>query len=556
MPIDVKLYRVLIASPNDVTEERDIIRKEIARWNSMNAETVKIILLPTGWETDSTPDLSESGQAVINRQLVDNCDLLIGVFWTRIGTQTPQAESGTVEEIERAAAEGKRCIIYFSDKTVSLSSIDKEQYERLETYKKELFKRGLTSQYKSIDDFTEKVSRHIAKAIQEVIREEKERLVAEQEAKTTEQVLGLNSQPPKRIESYTNISGDYITFSNNVKESYINFTSLSNAQETVKYLIDYRFGIQDMEELKDIEVSNIKKVLDSPDLASIFNTGKPNAETVSSACKIMETASISSMFAIFSIARYGDDSSIDWIEITGDWIERLLTRKCKGIYMYINYLKAYPALLLFYSLGISALRSGKIGFLKELFKRNTYSFNTDKQVNVLYNLNSEFVFHQNDLGKLIEVGFEKRYTPVSDHLASFFKNKLYPNIEEQIYNNWFDLFEFLISLKFVQIFPNPFLIRGSFIWRNETRKFRIRAIQEAVWQNTKLGTTLIRLFDDLKTLKEVANDYDNLAKQNGSFNFGRMSYPSYLSKIIELAEKGEVVSSYNDLWFNYLRHSA
>lgn len=90
--LDIKLYRILIASPGDVAEERDIIRQEIARWNSMHAVEMKMILLPVGWETDATPDLQEPGQAVINRQLVDTCDLLIGVFWTRLGTRTLQAE--------------------------------------------------------------------------------------------------------------------------------------------------------------------------------------------------------------------------------------------------------------------------------------------------------------------------------------------------------------------------------------------------------------------------------------------------------------------------------
>jgi hypothetical protein len=39
---------------------------------------------------------------------------LIGVFWTRVGTPTGIAESGTLEEIERVAAEGKLVMLYFS----------------------------------------------------------------------------------------------------------------------------------------------------------------------------------------------------------------------------------------------------------------------------------------------------------------------------------------------------------------------------------------------------------------------------------------------------------
>ena len=193
MPIETKLYRVLIASPSDVAVERAIVEEEIARWNSIFATDMKIVLLPVGWERNATPDLSERGQAVINRQL-DGCDLLIGVFWTRIGTPTPEAESGTVEEIERAAAEGKRCIVYFSDKPVSPSSVDKQQYKRLQQYKKELNQRGLTCPYKDISEFKEKVSRHIAKAIQEIVKEDKERRAADQEAKVTEQAIGLPIQ--------------------------------------------------------------------------------------------------------------------------------------------------------------------------------------------------------------------------------------------------------------------------------------------------------------------------------------------------------------------------
>lgn len=539
MPIDTKLYRVLIASPSDVTEEREIIRKEIARWNSMHSESMKITLLPTGWETDAIPDLKERGQAVINRQLVDNCDILIGVFWTRIGTPTPEAESGTVEEIERASAEGKRCMVYFSDKQVSLSTVNKEQYERLEQYKQDLNKRGLTSQYKDTEQFKEQVFRHINSSIQEIVKEDKERRAAEQEAKTTEQALGLHSQ------TTTNIKGENITLLNETKEVDITFTDLSNAQRTVRYLLTSQFGVQDMEDAKEREINKIREVLNSPELATLFNTREVNSETISPICQIMETASTSSMFAVSSIAKYGDDSSIDWQDITGDWIERLSTRIIEsGYYQYVSYLKTYPALLLFYSLGISALRSGKIDFLKKLLQRNL--LDKDGEVSILYNLDSRYVFY-NDLAKFIETGFERRYTPVSDHLAPLIKNKLYPHEEEQKYINWFDLFEFLISLKSVEKCSCSYPINGSFVWRHETKNFMIKAIQDAVWQNSKLGKTVLRLFDNITNFKELANKYDSRAKQcNSSLGFDR-SYPFYISELITLAEEEQRVSSLNHL---------
>ena len=376
MPIETKLYRVLIASPSDVAVERAIVEEEIARWNSIFATDMKIVLLPVGWERNATPDLSERGQAVINRQL-DGCDLLIGVFWTRIGTPTPEAESGTVEEIERAAAEGKRCIVYFSDKPVSPSSVDKQQYKRLQQYKKELNQRGLTCPYKDISEFKEKVSRHIAKAIQEIVKEDKERRAADQdqEAKVTEQAIGLPIQPVRQ--------------SNN---SNIALTTLTDAQTTVRHLLNVQFGIRDTEDMQEREIAEIKNVLRSPDLATLF-IGQPTAENVSAIVQIIETVSTPSMFAISSIGKYGDDTSIDWLEVVGDWVERLSTRKLEGGYEWTNYIKTYPGLLAFYSIGISALRSGKINFLKEVIERRIYSREYDRELELVEAIDPRYVFY-------------------------------------------------------------------------------------------------------------------------------------------------------------------
>ena len=366
MPVESKLYRVLIASPGDVKAEREIVREEIYRWNSMHAVETKMALHPVGWETDATPDLRERGQAVINRQLVDNCDMLIGVFWTRLGTPTPEAESGTVEEIERAANEGKRCIVYFSDKETSPSDIDYKQYQRLEEYKQVLNKRGLTNSYKTLEEFKERVSRHITKAVQAIAREERERRAAEQEAKITEQAIGLSIQP---IQTPQNTD--------------ISFETLADAQFSVKKLLESKFGIQDMEDAKEKEISKIQTVLNSEELASLFNQ-QATVENISAIAQIIETATTPSMYAFGAIGKYGHDSSVDWLEIVGDWIERLGTRRLENGYKWVNCIKTYPGLLLLYALGISALRAGKINFLREVTERQIYSHEYDREFNLLY----------------------------------------------------------------------------------------------------------------------------------------------------------------------------
>jgi hypothetical protein len=88
-----------------------------------------VLLQPLMWERDATPEAG-APQAVINRQLVDKADILIGLFWTRLGTPTTEAESGTVEEIERMIAADKPVLLYFSRLPVVPESIDVGEYSR------------------------------------------------------------------------------------------------------------------------------------------------------------------------------------------------------------------------------------------------------------------------------------------------------------------------------------------------------------------------------------------------------------------------------------------
>jgi len=114
MPYNSRAYSILIASPSDVEEEREIAVKVIREWNDLHSYSRGVVLLPLRWETHSAAEYGTRPQEVINRAIVDQCDLLVGIFWTRVGTPTGEAESGTLEEISRAAKAGKPIMLYFS----------------------------------------------------------------------------------------------------------------------------------------------------------------------------------------------------------------------------------------------------------------------------------------------------------------------------------------------------------------------------------------------------------------------------------------------------------
>ena len=168
MAYEAKVYRILIASPSDVEEERDIAVRVIQEWNDLHSYSRKIVLLPLRWETHVAPEYGVRPQDVINKTIVDQCDLLLGIFWTRLGTPTGQFESGTLEEIQRVARSGKSVMLYFSEKEIQPEKIDTNQLEKLRKFKKEVYPMALVETYKSSYEFKEKFAKNLEIKIKEI----------------------------------------------------------------------------------------------------------------------------------------------------------------------------------------------------------------------------------------------------------------------------------------------------------------------------------------------------------------------------------------------------
>ena len=162
MSFDAKVFRVLIASPGDVGEERNVIPEIINEWNAVSAAQAKSILMPVKWESHSAPLLGNRPQAIINEQLVNESDLLVGVFWTRIGTHTGVSVSGTAEEIEQFVGQNKPVMLYFSQSPVDPEKIEIGQFTVLRAFKDKMRLKGLTESYSGIPDFRQKFARQLA----------------------------------------------------------------------------------------------------------------------------------------------------------------------------------------------------------------------------------------------------------------------------------------------------------------------------------------------------------------------------------------------------------
>ncbi len=160
MPFQATVYNVMVASPSDVEESAlEAIKEALARWNAMHSQNKAVVLLPRSWRTHSSPELGDRPQAILNKQLIGKSDLLIAVFWMRIGTATGEAESGTVEEIRLHRKQGKPVMIYFCEKPAPPKSFDSEQNEKLRAFRLEVD--GLYDTYSTDEELREKVERHL-----------------------------------------------------------------------------------------------------------------------------------------------------------------------------------------------------------------------------------------------------------------------------------------------------------------------------------------------------------------------------------------------------------
>jgi hypothetical protein len=168
MAYDCRVYRVLIASPSDVEAEREIAARVIQEWNDLYSYSRKVALLPLRWETHTAPEYGTRPQEVINRAIVDECDLLVGIFWTRIGSPTGAADSGTLEEIERMGKAGKPIMLYFSRVEIDPDKIDSDQFEKLKQFKQNTYPKGLTESYKKPFEFRDKFARQLELKIRDL----------------------------------------------------------------------------------------------------------------------------------------------------------------------------------------------------------------------------------------------------------------------------------------------------------------------------------------------------------------------------------------------------
>lgn len=157
MSITTNVLRVMIAGPADASEAVGVVSQAISDYNT-GVEQGGVVLLPMHFTTHVTMGLAAHPQQMLDEQLLAKADLLVAVFSSRLGTPTPDWESGTQQEIEGQSAKGRPTLVFV-----------REGYDgkepALTRYEEELCQRGILHFYSDFETIRKELSRQFPRIV-------------------------------------------------------------------------------------------------------------------------------------------------------------------------------------------------------------------------------------------------------------------------------------------------------------------------------------------------------------------------------------------------------
>lgn len=164
-----KLVRITLCAPGDVQKEIAIVEHEIAEWNRLHWDATSCGIKSRHWKTDAVPDMSDRPQGVINSQLIDDADAIVAVFWSRFGTPTGAANSGTEEEVRRSMQSKKRVFLYFSELEPLPPDASDAQVESVGRFRDEMKSKGLAFSFRNRAQLRSLFGAHLAKYMDQML---------------------------------------------------------------------------------------------------------------------------------------------------------------------------------------------------------------------------------------------------------------------------------------------------------------------------------------------------------------------------------------------------
>ena len=194
MTNDIMVYDLLISCPSDVSQYVELLERQIHLFNNFYGRSKNIIVRSRYWEKDSYSKLGIHPQELLKEQILSSTDILLSVFWTRLGTPVCNSESGTEDEIKYMLENKKQVLLFFLEKPIKPSEIDQNQYQRLHVFKEKYENKGIVF---TLDDeiaLGEKVKENLMLYFDSIVDSEKPK-----KNKAVKEILWVDDRPENNV---------------------------------------------------------------------------------------------------------------------------------------------------------------------------------------------------------------------------------------------------------------------------------------------------------------------------------------------------------------------
>jgi len=200
MTKNLPIFTIFLSSPSDVPQERDDAQAVVDAFNkSHDYDDMFATIRLYRWEGEVPPSVKENAQKTVNKYLIlpSECDLVVVIFWTRMGTPTVidgrEYLSGTDYEYTEALESGKPEIFVYhclQDDPISRNDPDRDeknrQFDTLDQYIKKIKydQKKLIQGYPTHPDFKTEFENYLRKHLQ-YLRKHPQALISEREKTPT-----------------------------------------------------------------------------------------------------------------------------------------------------------------------------------------------------------------------------------------------------------------------------------------------------------------------------------------------------------------------------------
>ncbi|GAU79302.1 hypothetical protein [Fusibacter sp. 3D3] len=149
MPKQITQFKLLIVTPADVMDERNLIQETVEMLNQMYGMINNADIKIQYWAFEHP------------NQTFAEFDAVIAVFWTQFGTSVEDRIDHVKAEIEAHMAHPEQFFLYFSERQVSPLQTDSDPYRQVLKFKSKYIKMSNCWTYNTLDTFKRLVSNQL-----------------------------------------------------------------------------------------------------------------------------------------------------------------------------------------------------------------------------------------------------------------------------------------------------------------------------------------------------------------------------------------------------------